>query len=404
MELTSQNREPKFLQETFSIIESFTNGNTNIIYYGVILAVVWTIYWIFRLGRNSNNQSHIILIIQNLKNERNKKVALEKSITRMEFLISLVDYWNIRFTIVNIAFILLLIIEGKMAFISYPLFRSYLFNLSFLIRYLTIATMITIVGFITKGLLRRFYLVRVSRRRDVEAQAQILIETLITELGEDMQGELTSYIEENLHVRNERLKTAIDMMQEVTDNYEDEQKKVSSIFKFYESIIDQLLAYKLNFAVTMLPATIDMGYSQRDLNISQDMESPKILTRKASLIQDVIIDKNYAIGLKKYFMFLRELGEKVNNNDELKEEINLEVMMSDLDKKIKEEILNQIEQHGVHNNPHSIYDDTDTDSDYIISPNVSIPAVFTSTEEIKDSVPVPPTICNSVIEYTVLLK
>ena len=247
-----------------------------------VTASVAAVYFAYAVGKRHNSHLLINEIVDDLKQEVDKKKSIDKNIKRIDRLQSIASVTR------NVLILVVITILAVLYF-DYKLKLNHVIHIAQPAIKLAIAVSGLVLACVAVNLYLRKQLMRqLARLRESSSQANQLLQMLIDEFGADMRDAIFSHVELDLSNRNQQLSSMIETQTQSLGRITAKSKKIDHIHSFYCSVKDRMAA---------------------------TMGKPGVRGE---------ITEEYALSLKKYFLMLEDVGNEVRNNKELEEEVSVE--------------------------------------------------------------------------------
>ena len=316
--------------------------------------LIWTsvvlfglFFWMlaYKLGKSRNPDIQLGRLLENLKQECNKKSVLKKASLKYAALAHNLNKSVRVFVGVGTVFAIGIGLCLKSASTFHILFGievTLLHLVALLFGSLCAALLLYLGKCWALGQLKKI-------RTSVQASAQHaehLLEGLIQTFGEDLRAEITSQLHSRLEASHRTLTERASEVSLLCDQIRTEESKVTRIQKFYESKIESVLSFKWTGMHSLATSPSQKPNSLQSLEKSHDLiikptEAPLTVEKKDQTKQfdfkdldnlmsprsqsepnetEVTIDRSYIQKLKQWFKLIKQIKEEISSNPDLQEE------------------------------------------------------------------------------------
>lgn len=326
------------------ILEEFLSDNSDYLYYLALALAAWSIYSVFLYTKRVQSQLNVGAIIEMIKAEKEKKSKIESQISRVECWLDLVrKFAKTLFLALSIFFTSLGLEWWFMVLLSEDI-RAKIYSAKSIGKICLLSFSVLGIVALARIQLRKKFLGLLEHKFESDSHVEVLLESLIAEFGPDIRGELSDYIQEDLQKKNDLLKNKTKEMSTTLTKKKSKQAKVQQVFKFKESIIDKLLAYEFQVSLRgVQEAHSSLSKSHQDFGEGRRRGPSKSVSDFSQICGGIAIDRQYAVNLKKYFLFLESIGSEIRKRGgDQDEEISIEEVCNDLEEDVCEEVKQEV--------------------------------------------------------------
>ena len=350
-------------REIKDLFEKHTIASTSIL----LLISISLLALSYFLGRRGNSHIMINSLVQSLQTQCSKTQNLQAKIRKAQSILNWIKYVQSRIIYVHVTIIVLGIVDRG--------FGQYLWKVKILellepfkdeiLKYIFGVIVFYILLMIPSKIYQRRLKSMNLNMQETKSQANQLLELLIEEFGELARQELTSYISNSLKKRSEKLEEQRVKRQAAVKKLAGKDQKITKIQQFYERLADKLLGFKWStssispvkeiqsdeirsksFFLDAQPITDETPSQRKKLHSDgskpetpnekqffdfEEKQKSKPSSPTHGQASEVIIDSGYIRNLKKYFSLLKQIGQEVNQNKDLDEEISVDDIQFDAD-------------------------------------------------------------------------